>query len=196
MDDNVLTGLDAVLTGIEAALELERELGVRTVECERSLLAPLPPPRTETPASPSSPADARARAVATPEATVSRAADRSVYDFVFLHDRKLSEKGAEMMSRIVDGLKRTPETAPIVVEAPLPAAKVYVVLGSFALKKFFPQLRGAPGQWLRSEAGADVLVSNSPEYILRFGVETPAVKKIKQDMWRSLKTVPQRLAAR
>jgi hypothetical protein len=38
-----------------------------------------------------------------------------------------------------------------------------------------------------------VLVTYSPEYILRFGEDSPAVKKIKQDMWMSLKTVLQRL---
>jgi hypothetical protein len=30
---------------------------------------------------------------------------------------------------------------------------------------------------------------------LRFGEVTPAVKKIKEDMWRSLKTVMQRLGS-
>ena len=101
-----------------------------------------------------------------------------------------------MIAKITSAMKRTSETAPVVVEAPPPPARVYVVLGSFALKKFFPELRGAPGQWLKSGAGADVLVSNSPEYILRFGTESAVVKKIKQDMWRSLKTVEQRLAAK
>ena len=38
-----------------------------------------------------------------------------------------------------------------------------------------------------------MLVTYSPEYILRFDTVTPAVQKLKQDMWRSLKAVVQRL---
>jgi hypothetical protein len=119
-------------------------------------------------------------------------------DFVFLHHRALNAAGAEMIEKIAEAMKKLHHGirgGSVHVDPPLPSAKVYVVLGSFALKKFFPALRGAPGQWLKTEDGADVLVSNSPEYILRFGVETESVKKIKQDMWRSLKTVVQRLAS-
>ena len=103
----------------------------------------------------------------------------------------MMEKTAAAMKKLHKGI----EGGAVCTDLPLPPARVYVVLGSFALKKFFPALRGAPGQWLRAENGADVLVSNSPEYILRFGVENESVKKIKQDMWRSLKTVVQRLAS-
>ena len=73
------------------------------------------------------------------------------------------------------------------------AAKAYVVLGSQAMKKFFPELHGGPGQWLKAPDGADVLVSYSPEYILRFDATLPAVQEKKKDMWRSLKTVRQRI---
>jgi len=37
-----------------------------------------------------------------------------------------------------------------------------------------------------------VLVTYSPEYILRLGPETPAVKKLKLAMWTSLKGVMQK----
>jgi hypothetical protein len=119
-------------------------------------------------------------------------------DFVFLHHRALNAAGSEMMEKTTAAMEKLHsgiKGGAVYIDLPLPPARVYVVLGSFALKKFFPTLRGAPGQWLKTEDGADVLVSNSPEYILRFGVETEAVKKIKQDMWRSLKTVVQRLAS-
>ena len=135
------------------------------------------------------------RETARPPAAAPVVPDGSGFDFVFLHDRRLSAAGEEMMKKIVAAMKKDERSAPVLVDPPLPPAKVYVVLGSFALRKFFPALRGAPGQWLKAESGADVLVSNSPEFILRFGVETDAVKKIKQDMWRSLKTVVQRLAS-
>lgn len=118
--------------------------------------------------------------------------------FVFLHHRALNAAGAEMIGKIASAMLKLHNGVTggsVHIDPPLPSARVYVVLGSFALKKFFPALRGAPGQWLKTESGADVLVSNSPEYILRFGAETESVRKIKQDMWRSLKTVIQRLAS-
>jgi hypothetical protein len=198
-----MTAFEKIVTGMEAALELERELGVRVVECDRSLLADVSKSSLAAQSAPAAPAVASVSATPVPEASAPVAPARceksdlpvgeSVYDFVFLHDRELSAAGAGMMEKIIGAMGKSLRSAPVVVALPLPPAKIYVVLGSLALKKFFPSMRGAPGQWLKSANGEDVLVSNSPEYILRFGAETPAVKKIKQDMWRSLKTVVQRL---
>ena len=194
MNLDCTTQIDYVIDGIEAALELERELGLRVVECDRSLLSPIEQQKVELPVS-SQAAVTAAQVASVVPVTDDKDSEKTGYDFVFLHHRALSAAGLDMMEKIVGAMKKNLATAPIIVDSPLPNAKVYVVLGSFALKKFFPSLRGAPGQWLKSESGAEVLISNSPEYILRFGVETDAVKKIKQDMWRSLKTVEQRLAS-
>ena len=98
-----------------------------------------------------------------------------------------------MMAKIIGAMKRTAENSPIVVEPPMPRAKVLVVLGGRALRKYFPEQKAEPGQWFRTPGGRDVLVTYSPEYILRFSTVTPAVQKLKQDMWRSLKAVVQRL---
>ena len=97
-----------------------------------------------------------------------------------------------MMAKILNALGKA--DAPIVVAPPVPLAKVTVVLGGLALKKYFPGMKGEPGQWQKTPDGRDVLITYSPAYILRFGTVTPAVEKIKQDMWRSLKAVKQRLA--
>lgn len=97
------------------------------------------------------------------------------------------------MAKIVAALGLTREEVPIVSDVPIPKAKVYVVLGGLALKKFQPRLKGVPGQWLKSEKGADILVTYSPEYILRFKEVTNAVKQIKVEMWKSLKSVLQRI---
>ena len=91
------------------------------------------------------------------------------------------------MAKIIAALGKTDETAPIIVDTPVPKAGVYVILGGRALAKFQPKQKGVPGQWLTTEKGAKVLVTYSPEYILRFKEVTPAVRKIKEDMWRSLK---------
>lgn len=201
--------IDYIVDGLEAELELERELGVRFVECDRSLLAPLTrapqecvrraaaaPARSEVEEPLQAPAPTpRPEASAPRPAAEPAPSGGDVFDFVFLHDRPLSVAGAEMISKITGAMKRTSATAPVVTAAPPPRAKIYVILGGNALKKFFPDMRGAPGQWVSTSSGASVLVTYSPEYILRFGEGTAAVKKIKQDMWTSLKTVMQRLAS-
>lgn len=201
-----MNALDYILDGLEAALELERELGVRVVECDRSLLTPasrLPSNvsrlsgegletrdvRRETRAG----LDTRDARPAANNRTIEQSNGRTVPDLAFLHDRPLSPAGIEMMAKIIGAMKRTAENSPIVVEPPMPRAKVLVVLGARALKKYFPEQKAEPGQWFRTPGGRDVLVTYSPEYILRFGAVTPAVQKLKQDMWRSLKAVVQRL---
>ena len=98
-----------------------------------------------------------------------------------------------MMAKIVTAMHKTPESAPIVFNGERPPAKIYVVLGSEALKKWYPGMHGSPGQWLRGREGEDVLVTYSPEYILRFGTVTPALMKLKREMWTSLKGVMQRI---
>ena len=197
-----MTAFEYILDGLEAELELERELGVRTVEFDRTLLAVSAAADAKTAGdsrrAPNVVASTRSNdrlAAAVPAAVRTGAAPvaaQAIPDFIFLHDRALSPKGVEMMAKIITALGKTVETAPVVIVPPLPKAKIYVVLGGLALRKFFPGTAGAPGQWVKSAEGADILVTYSPEYILRFGTVTPAVKKMKQDMWTSLKAVRQR----
>lgn len=184
MDD-----IDSILDALADALELERELGTRTFDIDRSLLA-APVSTLKAPVKALAPASSAA-AVERP-APLPAADRRSDMSFFFVHDRPLSPKGEEMMTKIVAAMGKTRQTAPVVVEDSLPSAPVVVVLGSRALKRFFPGMRGSPGQWLKSSDGRDVLVSRSPDELLRFGEDTPAVKKMKWEMWQSLKTVVQR----
>ncbi len=174
-----MTALDYILDGLEAELTLARELGVRSFELDRAVLAP----------------SAGAARTAPPVARhCEERSDAAIYDFVFLHEKPLSPKGAEMMAKIVAAMGKTTETAPIVHAAPLPRAKAYIVLGGLSLRKWFPGRNVSPGARFAGDRGADVLVTYSPEYILRFGTVTPAVKKIKQDMWLSLKDLMRRVA--
>ena len=202
MSEALQDGVDFILDGLAAALELERELGTRAVEIDRSLLLPPAPhaasaPVQTKPVAP--PATPQPAPVAAPVAPVARqAAQRPApaasgqYDFVFVHERALSPKGVEMMAKIVVAMGKTAETAPVVIVPPLPKAKIVVALGPRALRMFFPGLRGSPGDWLKSSDGRDVLVSTSPEDIVRFATVTPALQKIKVEMWRNLKVVMQR----
>jgi hypothetical protein len=215
-------GLYEVLEGIENELELERELGVRAFELDRGLLAPVGDGHAGRVALPAaddvgragrvtlpagdgpSAADGRRAAVdvGQPARDVGQPArddarrttvDAGLYDFVFLHHDRLSQGGVEMMAKIVAAMKKTADSAPIVFVGERPRARIYVVLGGKAMKKWFPELRCSPGQWAKGAKGEDVLVTYSPEYILRLGPETPAVRKLKLAMWTSLKGVMQKL---
>jgi len=182
-----MTVLDFILDGIEAELALERELGVRSVECDRAVVAV-----GEDKVKVKGEGEQRTDKISSVQPSASNLQPAS-FDFVFLHDRALSANGVAMMAKIIPAMGKTPETAPIVFTGELPKAKAYVVLGGNALKKWFPGTVGAPGQWAQTTAAPNVLVTYSPEYILRFGTVTPAVQKLKRDMWTSLKSVLQRI---
>ena len=77
----------------------------------------------------------------------------------------------------------------MLVAPPRPPAKVYVALGARALEMWFPGLKGAPGNWLTAADGTPVLVTYSPEFILRFRTVTPDVQRIKRAMWIAIKSV-------
>jgi len=200
--------IDFVLDGLERELELERELGVRTIEVDRALLAPIPAKAIGSPAGAGIPRAKRAAEQALcgvrppyqspdPHTSPSSLGPSSPFshDFVFLHDKPLSAAAIEMMAKIIGAMGKDATTAPVVVAPPLPSAKVYVVLGARALRKFLPGKHGEPGMWVKTESGKDALVTYSPEFFLRFTTVTPAVQKMKQDMWRSLKAVMQRVRA-
>ena len=199
-----VVSLEYVLDGLESELELERELGVRVVEIDRALLSPppaaaptgragVPPPAADV-RQPATDSELHAANREPPAARHEPPTDS--IDFVFLHDRPLSPGGIEMMAKIVTAMKKTAETAPIVFNGERPAAKAYVLLGSGALRKWLPGVKGAPGEWVKDQAGNSYLVTYSPEFILRMGPPTPAVKEIKMKMWTSLKGVMQRVDSR
>ena len=187
--------VEYILDGLEAALELERELGGRTVAIDRGVLVPsaqcLVPSAKEKCLVPNAVVPRTNTEEGSSSAALSTKHQALSTELVFLHDRPLSPKGVEMMAKILNALGKP--DAPIVVTPPVPQAKVTVVLGGLALKKYFTGMRGEPGQWQKTPEGRDVLITYSPEYILRFGTVTPVVQKIKQDMWTSLKAVKQRL---
>ena len=231
-----MDAVEYILDGLEAALQLERELGVVAVDFDRSLLAvssprPQIPPAesvqptradvaSSTPAAPASavhashasatpapatpahavspvPAAATAVAPAAPHPSVPASAPsngEAPFDFVFLHDRPLGEKGQALLLGIINAMKKTPQTAPLVISgAAVPAAKVYVVLGQNALRSRFPGVKASPGQWIKTRLGRDALVTYSPEYVVRFSSMESTLKHLKFEMWQALKGVLQRV---
>lgn len=175
-----MTALDYILDGLEAELALERELGVRFIACDRALLTPV---RTV----PHGPVE-----VGEDARQETREQKGALHPFVFLHHRELGEQETDMMAKTIAALGTTLESTPIVFEAPIPKAKVYV-LGQRALLKFFPGKKAAFDSWFESEKGKPILFTHAPADILRFKEVTPAVKKIKTAMWTSLKSVLQRI---
>ena len=179
-----MTAADYILEGLEAELALERELGVRMVECDRELLS------VSGGSSFRMSENGIPGVAGTPDnQTIKQSSNQTIFDFAFLHDRALSAGGVEMMAKIVTAMGKTAETAPIVFTGDYPQAKYFIVLGLDALKKWFPGKTAAPGQWITGDRGRQVFVTYSPEYVLRFGSVTSAVKKIKSEMWNGLKGV-------
>lgn len=208
-DSNILA---YVLDGLADYLELERERGVKAVEIDRALLMAAPAPKAGAAAAPPSarpPAesavppraaggvgDAAPKGDGSPKA---EAGAKGPLDFVFLADRPLSPKAVEMMAKIIPAMGKTSETAPIVIVPPtpdvraMPNARFFVFLGRAALARCMSGTRGEENRWLKSPGGRDVLLVKSPEEIVRFTTVTPALKRMKQEMWLALKTVMQRV---
>ena len=106
--------VDYIIDGLEAELELERELGVRFVECDRSLLAPLTrAPRESAPGTATVPAPAQSAASpsapprpafsAPPRSEEPARPNGGVFDFVFLHDRPLSAAVGSALADLLSG---------------------------------------------------------------------------------------------
>ena len=143
--------VEYILDGLEKALELERELGVRAVECDRGLLGTVAggsacPQAEQRTRSGTDRAPLEARVIPSPPSAPSPIARclSPILDLVFLHDRPLAPEGVEMMAKILNALGKP--DAPIIIAPPVPQAKITVVLGGLALKKYFPGMRGEPGQ--------------------------------------------------
>ncbi len=195
MHDDVLS---FVLDGLEKYLELERELGVKSIEFDRTLLAEEPKAKPSAPSRPvATPIHQTSPASATPPATAPRTASATsaarVCPFAFVHDKPLSPKAVEMMAKIIVALKATSESAPIAVAPPLPHAKTYIFLGRRALQKYLPATVVQENAWFLTPKGKAALLVKSPEEIVRFSTVTPAVKRMKEEMWRALKTIAQHL---
>ena len=204
MGDDVLS---FVLDGLEDYLELERELGVRAVEVDRALLVTEGSPDVAVaprvaPVAPAAKRDVSDVRVVrderpTPPPRVEAVSHRfenesSILSFAFIHDRPLSPRAVEMMSKIIVALGQTSEFAPIAVAPPLPKARFYVFLGNRALQKYLPGTHVEENSWFKTPKGMDALFVRSPEDIVRFPTITPALQKTKADMWRALKTIKQR----
>ena len=90
------------------------------------------------------------------------------------------------MEKARGGLGLKADDAPVVCEAPLPPARVYVFLGLAALRRFAPSLKAGMGQLVTSPGGRRTVVTYSPEQMARFA-SSPAVQQMKALTWKSFK---------
>ena len=207
--------LSFVLDGLEDYLELARELGVRTIEADREAVREIIessnnrivesgaaagggigdaalPMHTGREATPTRPKDSAAHTGKGDSSTPPQDS-ATLLPFAFIHDRPLTPKAVEMMAKIVVALGQSPETAPVAVAPPLPHARFYVFLGRRALLKYIPGARAEENKWFKTPKGMDALYVKTPEDIVRYETVTPAIQKIKREMWEALKTISARL---
>ena len=212
-----MTDFDEILGAFEQALELERELGVRTVDCDRALLVPMrpaPQPAPQSVAQPvASPQPASAATVSAPApqqrpslTPVPQAAAKpaggaavpsGVVDVSFIAERRPQGEAAQLLGKMIlaMGYKKGEVTVVDAATAATvkPAARVYVVLGREAFKVFAPGQRASLGLWL-TVADVPTVVTYSPERILSyFGSDVEGLTKAKRQIWSDLKSALARL---
>ena len=191
-------------------LELERDLGMRTVEIDRALLVPpsavpTAPPPTPKPAAPASaPADTKVEVPPPssagpvpvqepPAASPSRAVSPTPQcDVAFFTGRPLSRAGEEAMEKVFGAMKKIKPDITICLNEER-KARVCVLLGSDALLKRLPTARPMRGAWV-SVAGTPAVMTFSPDYIFsHFQAGSPNMNKAKLDMWNDIKLALARL---
>lgn len=197
---------EEILEGLERALELERELGVRTVEIDRSLLVFPPPGEDAAPSAPVVAAPPVPRRDAAPAPSVPRssapAASAPTADLVVVAGSPAELQGAagEMLARMLGAIGRDLGSAPVEVAGPDLAArvsarhpKIVVLLGRDACRALLPSQRVGKGEWVPFGDSVAAAIP-SPAYMLRFCADKPEeLNKHKRDAWNTLKLVRDRL---
>ena len=204
--------VEEILEGLEQALELERELGVRTVEIDRSLLV-FPPPDADL--APSAPAVAappvpmrdQAPAPSAPplpatHPPVEPTSSAPTADLVVVAGSPAELQGAagEMLTRMLGAIGRDLGSAPVEVAGPDLAArvsarrpKIVVLLGRDACRALLPSQRVGKGEWVAFGTAVAAAIP-SPAFMLRFCADKPdELNRLKRDAWNTLKLVRDRL---
>jgi len=206
--------LETILSAFEEALELERELGTRTVEIDRALLRCPPAPRT-VPVRGASDSSEDSRPSSSSGASISSGSSISgvssgssgssearspgtagdsgaagaQVDFAFLLEGEPEGPVAELLPKMSEAIGYGPNG----VKINDPSARVLIVLGSEALAKWLPGVKARPGQWVQRE-GVPALVTASPTKTYRFFGHDPAkIRALKLRLWADLKAALARL---
>lgn len=194
-------------------LELERDLGTRTVEIDRALLVPPSverpvesaprtaepvvekkprPVRTDTPQVPVSPAPETSPLSAPPSRTESAVPPACDVDIAFFTGRALSPEGEDAMAKTFAAIRKIKPDARLCINEER-KAKVCVLLGSDALVKRIPAARPVRGKWVTA-GGVPTVMTFSPDYIFsHFQKDSPNMVKAKLEMWNDIKLAVARI---
>ncbi len=187
--------LAAILSAFEDALELERELGTRTVEIDRALLRMPPPAASASVSAPSAPNGVNgSNGVnglngANGLNAVKGEKDEPSADFAFLLECEPEGEVAELLPKMSAAIGYGPDG----VKINDPSARVLIVLGSDALRKWIPGVLARPGQWVQ-RGDTPALVTASPTKTYRFlGHRPEKIRALKLRLWADLKAALARL---
>lgn len=201
--------LDSILNALEAVLDLERELGKRTLEIDRSLLAngnnkqstaaarqPRPPAAASaaTRHAADSKQDAETNAGKSRETREGRKVPSQRIPFTFLVDPPPALPDAvKMMDGIIAYMeKETGFRAGMLTSGDAPAAKVLIAMGNRARNRWFKDEALSPGKIVRTKDGRLVAWTRSPEEVVRYG-SPKANKPLRVEMMKTFKSVQQRI---
>lgn len=201
-------------------LELERELGTRTVEIDRALLVP---PKKEvslqvvataeavgrTASEPRQEAAARVETTPASVAAVEKGAAKSssqdaqgavdsggaeccLCDIAFFTGRTLSDRGNEAMRKTFAAMQKIRPGISVRLNEQC-KAKVVILLGSDAMLKRMPTARPVRGAWVTLD-GAPAIMTYSPDFIFsHFQEGSPNMNKAKHSMWSDIQSAIARL---
>lgn len=176
-------------------LELERELGTRTVEIDRALLVPPPaeppPDMAPQPAAPPKPVERPAPSVPPPRHVAPQQGKSC--DIMFLTGRALSAAGEEAIRKTIDSMKKIKADINVCIDEKC-SSKVIILLGSVALKKHAQNaVRASVGDWIELN-GVPTMITFSPDYIFSHFMEGSAgMVEAKRKMWNDVKAAIARL---
>ncbi|MBO5940346.1 MAG: hypothetical protein J6R18_04015 [Kiritimatiellae bacterium] len=152
-------------------LNLERDLGTRTVEIDRALLLPIKVEKREPVA----------------ESKVAKTHNDATSDIVFYTGRELSQAGKDAMEKIFAAIAKMKPGVKIALNEQCDA-KVCVLLGADAHKKHNPTERPMRGNWC-TVRGIPAITTFSPDYIFsHFEAGSPYEKNAKLEMWNEIKS--------
>lgn len=190
-------------------LELERELGTRTVEIDRALLVP-PKAEEPIPVAPKVEVETKPKTVQTADVAERSGSGQSdgdggeehsvgkgeacadVCDIAFFTGHPLSERGMEAMRKTFAAMRKIrPDIGIRLDERCKP--KVIILLGADALLKRQPTARPVRGAWIAID-GIPSIMTYSPDFIFsHFQENSPYMNKAKLDMWNDVKSAVARL---
>ena len=211
-----MAGIADILASLAEALELENELGVRTVEFDRALLRPASAPSPSAPSAPVpsvpvAPAVAAAASAApsaqrrtgdTPSAAVPASAPGRQLMFVAAAAAEWEGAAGALFDKMLAAMKLTRADVMLEVSSPdflqrlaslVPQPKCMVVFGSVTMRALFGNKGARRGVWT-ALGGVPAVVTVSPDHIVRF---TPGsqdgCRADRLEVWNCLKSVMARL---